>query len=157
MLFSESQLLVILLFQFHFDTAHICIIFQKVFETEKLTYTWSESCLVVSDSLQLHGLYHPWNSLGQNTGVGSLFLLQGIFPTQGLNPGLSHCRQIFYQLSHKVRPRILEWSVYPFSSGSSQPRNGTGVSFIAGRSLTNWAIRVRTGAVNGKQNGWKQN
>ena len=48
------------------------------------------------------GLYSPWNSLGQNTGVGSLPLLQGIFPTQGSNPFLSHCRQILYQLSHKI-------------------------------------------------------
>ena len=61
----------------------------------------SESCSVVSDSLRPQGLYSPWNSLGQNTGVGSLSLLQGIFPTQGLNPGLPHCRQILYQLSHK--------------------------------------------------------
>ena len=53
------------------------------------------------------------------TGVGSLFLLQGIFPTQGLNPGLPHCRQILYQLSHKGSPRILEWVAYPFSSQSS--------------------------------------
>ena len=43
----------------------------------------------------------PKNSPGQNTGVGSLSFLQGIFPTQGSNPGLSHCRQIFYQLSHR--------------------------------------------------------
>ena len=42
-----------------------------------------ESHSVVSDSLQPHGLYSPWNFLGQNTGVDSLFLLQGIFPTQG--------------------------------------------------------------------------
>ena len=48
-----------------------------------------------------HGLYSPWNSPGQNTGVGSFSLLQGIFPTQGLNPGLSHSRQILYKLSHK--------------------------------------------------------
>jgi len=53
------------------------------------------------DSLQLHGLYNPWTSPGQNTGVGSISLLQGIFPTQGSNPGLPHCRQILYQLSHK--------------------------------------------------------
>jgi len=46
---------------------------------------------------------------------GSLSLLQGIFPTQGLNPGLPHCRQILYQLSHKRSPRILEWVAYPFS------------------------------------------
>ena len=46
-------------------------------------------------------------------------LLQGIFPTQGLNPGLLHCRLILNQLSHKGNPRILEWVAYPFSSGSS--------------------------------------
>ena len=54
------------------------------------------------------------NSLGQNPGVSSLSLLQGIFPTQGLNPGLPLCKQILYQLSHKVNPRILEWVAYPF-------------------------------------------
>ena len=48
-----------------------------------------------------------------------LSLLQGIFPTQGSNPVLSHCRQILYQLSHKESPRILEWVDYPFSRGSS--------------------------------------
>ena len=61
----------------------------------------SESRSVLSDSLQPHGLYSPWNSPGRNTGVDSLFLLQGIFPTQGLNLGLPHCRQILYQLSHQ--------------------------------------------------------
>ena len=66
------------------------------------------------------GLYSLWNSPGQNTGVGSLSLLQGIFPTQGSNTGLSHCRWILYQLSQKGSPRILEWVVQPFSSGSSQ-------------------------------------
>ena len=65
--------------------------------------------------------YGPWNSPGQNTGVGSLSLLQGIFPTQGSNPGLPHCRWSLYQLSHKGSPRILEWVAYPFSSRSSQP------------------------------------
>ena len=64
----------------------------------------SESRSVVSDSLRLHGLYSPWNSPGQNTGVGSLSLLQGIFSTQGSNIGLLHCGQILYQLSHKRSP-----------------------------------------------------
>ena len=54
----------------------------------------SESCSVVSNSLRPHGLYSPWNSPGHNNGVGSQSLLQGIFPTQGWNPGLLHCRQI---------------------------------------------------------------
>ena len=61
----------------------------------------SKSRSVESNSLHPHGLYSPWNSPGQNTGVGSLSLLQGIFPTQGWNPGLLHCRWILFQLSHK--------------------------------------------------------
>ena len=55
----------------------------------------------MSDSLQTCGLYSPWNSPGQTTGVGSCSLLQGIFPTQGSSPGLPHCRRILYQLSHQ--------------------------------------------------------
>ena len=51
--------------------------------------------------ITFHGLYNPWNSPGQNTGEGSLSLLQEIFPTLGLNSGLPHCRRILYQLSHK--------------------------------------------------------
>ena len=58
----------------------------------------------MSDSLWPHGLYTPWNSLGQNTGVGSLSLLQRIFPTQESNRGLLHCRQILYQLSYEGSP-----------------------------------------------------
>ena len=61
----------------------------------------SESHSVVSDSWQPHGLYRPWNSPGQNTGVGNPSLLQGIFLTQVLNPGLPHCRRILYQLSYQ--------------------------------------------------------
>ena len=57
----------------------------------------SQSCLTLCN----HGLYSPWNSPGHNTGVGSLSLLQGIFPTQGSNPGLLHCGRILSQLSHK--------------------------------------------------------
>ena len=65
----------------------------------------SESHSVVSDPLQPPGLCSPRNSPGQNTGVGSLSLLQGISPTQRVNPGLPHCRQILYQLSHRGGPR----------------------------------------------------
>ena len=63
----------------------------------------SESCSVVSDSFVIP--YSPWNSPGQNTGAGGLPLLQGIFPTQGLNPSLPHCRQILYQLSCQGSPK----------------------------------------------------
>ena len=101
----------------------------------------SESRSVTSDSLQPRGLYSPWNSPGQNIGVGRLSLLQGIFPTQESNWGLLHYRQILYQLSHKGSPRTLDWVTYPFSRGSSWPRNWTGVPCIAGGFFTNWAIR----------------
>ena len=87
----------------------------------------SESCLVVSDSLRPHGQYSPavffmeyWNSPGQNTGAGSLSFLQGIFPTQGPNPGLPHCRQILYQLSHKGSPRKAEGHDYFLDTGARQ-------------------------------------
>ena len=101
----------------------------------------SESCSVVSDSLWPHGLYSPWNSPGQNTGVGSLSLLQEIFPTQGSNPGFPHCRWILYQLSNKRSLRILEWVAYPFSSRPSRPRIWTGFFCIAGGFFTNCGIR----------------
>ena len=64
-----------------------------------LKVKWSESRSVVSNSLRPHGLCSPWISPGQNTGVGTLSLLQGIFPTQESNRGLLHCRRILYQLS----------------------------------------------------------
>ena len=81
-------------------------------------YGESGSCSVVSNSLQTHGLYSPWNSPGQNTGVGSLFCLQELFPTQRLNPGLPNCRWILYQLSHKGSP----WG---YSGCHDYPRVGT--------------------------------
>ena len=84
-----------------------------------------------------HGLSSPWNSPGQNTGVGSCCLLQGIFPTQGLNPGLLHCRWILYQMSHTREAQEFWSGYYLFSRGSSQPRNLTGVSCIAGRVFIN--------------------
>ena len=124
-----------------------------------------ESLSVVSNSLPPQGLYSPWNSPGQNTGVGSFSLLQGIFPTQRSSWGLLHCRQILYQLSYQGSPqkalkvkvaqscltlfdpmdytvhgilqaRILEWVAFPFPRGSSQPRDRSQVSHIAGGFFT---------------------
>ena len=90
--------------------------------TDEAAKGWeSESRSVLSDSLQPHRLYSPWNSPGQNTGVGRLSLLQGIFPTQGQNPGLLHCRWILYQLSHKEIPRILEQVAYPSPADPPDP------------------------------------
>ena len=92
-------------------------------------WIWLGSHSVVSDSLRPHGLY----------------LLQEIFPTQRSNPGLLHCKWILYKLNHKGSPRILEWVAYSFSSWSSWPRNQTGISCIAGRFFTSWAIRESQG------------
>ena len=83
----------------------------------------------------------PWGSLGKDTGAGSLSLLQGIFPTQASNSGLPHCRWILHQLNHEGSPGILHWVAYPFSRGSSKPRNWTGISCIAGGFFTSWATR----------------
>ena len=80
-----------------------------------LLYFLSEKCPALCDPMDSM----VQNSPGQNIGVGSLFLLQGIFPTQESNPGLPHCRWILYQLRHMGSPRILEWVAYPFSSRSS--------------------------------------
>ena len=77
----------------------------------------TETHSIVSNCLWPHVLYSPWNSIGQNTGLGSLSLLQGIFPTQGSNPRLLHCRWIVYQLSHKGSPRMLEWAAHLSSRG----------------------------------------
>ena len=108
------------------------------FLREDSSYYTKVSHSVMSNSLRPHGLYSPWNSPGPNTRLGTIPFSRGIFPTQGLNPGLPHCRWIVYQLSHQGNPRILEWIAYPFSSGSSWPRNWTGVSCIAGRFFANY-------------------
>ena len=73
----------------------------------------AQSCPTLCDPMDC-----PWNSPGQNTGVGILSLLQGIFLTQRLNPGLPHCKQILYQLSHKgsVTPSIKNYQ--PLAHGS---------------------------------------
>ena len=94
----------------------------------------AQGCPTLCDTMDCS----PCNSPSQNTGVGSLSLLQGIFPTQESNPGLLHCRWILHQLSHQGCPRILEWVAYPFSSRSSRSRNQIRVSWITGRFFTNW-------------------
>ena len=113
----------------------------------------------------------PWYSAGKSTAVSCHSLLQGIFLTQGLTPCLLHCGQILYNLSHQRSPkvkwnelkivqscwtlcypmgytvheilqaRILEWVSIPFSRGSSQPRDQTQVSHIAGEFFTIWVTR----------------
>ena len=110
------------------------------------------------DSLRPHGLQPtrllcPWDFPGKDTGVGFHFLLQGIFPTRGSNPGHLHCRQSLYRVSYKGSPyislspffwrgaRLLEWVAIPFSRRSFRPRNWTRVSRTVGRRFTVWATR----------------
>ena len=102
-----------------------------------------QSCLTLCNPMDhsLPGSSGYGDSPGKNTGVGCHFLLQGIFVTQGLNPGLPHCRRILCHLSHQGSPRILEWVAYLFSRGTSQPMDQTGVLCIAGRFFTSWATR----------------
>ena len=90
----------------------------SVLSMNKVKVKVAQSCPTLCNS---YGLYSPWNSPGQNTGIGRLSFLQEIFPTQGSNPGLPQCRWILYQLSHKGSPRILEWVAYPFCSDLSDP------------------------------------
>ena len=103
----------------------------------------AQSCLTLCDAVNCS----PWGSSvrgdspGKKTGVDCHAYLQRIFPTQGSNPGLSHCRWILHCLSHQGSPRILEWVAYPFSRESSWPRNGTRVSYITGEFFTSWATR----------------
>ena len=70
-----------------------------------LTIKLSENCSVVSDSATPWAIHSSWNSPGQNTGAGSLSLLQGIFPTQGLNLDLMHCRWILYRAEPPGKPK----------------------------------------------------
>ena len=91
------------------DPTHVCCIGRWVlYHQSHLMYIYV-SRSVVSDSLRPHGLQParllcPWDFPGKSTGVGCHFLLQRIFPTQGSNPGLPHCRQMLYHLSHQGSP-----------------------------------------------------
>ena len=77
--------------------------FDEFLEEKVVSLSYSSN-IFVSNSLQPNVLYSLWNSPRQNTGVGSLSLLQGIFQTQESNRGLLHCRQILYQLSYEGSP-----------------------------------------------------
>ena len=106
----------------------------------------SESRSLVSDSLQPHGLYGPWNSPDQNTGVGSLSLLQGIFPNQGSNQGPLHCRQILYQLSGKPNVWclffLISWDIF-YGPGCGLPWWMLRVSLRRMKHiLVNWLIFI---------------
>ena len=89
----------------------------SIYPSVSVVCQWDErvkcdSRSVVSDSLWPCGLLCPLNTPGQNTGVDSLSLLQGIFPTQESNPDLPHCRWIPYHLSHQGSPSEMNKYLY---------------------------------------------
>ena len=89
-------------------------------ECNKVFWKWES--LNHTDSLWPYGLYSSWNSPGQNTGVGSLSILQGIFPNQRSNPGLLQCRRILH--SWPIRQTQENWSSKPSPSPSDLPNQG---------------------------------
>ena len=124
-------------------------------DSQSWTATKSEIGSVLSDSLRPHGLFSPWYSPGQITGVGSHALLQGIFPTQGLNRGLPHCRQILYQLSH-------QGSLWP--GGERQTDTQTGDSSSEGslalsvfNDTPRWLLRPMIGKIRVTQEARQEN
>ena len=76
----------------------------KIMASSPVTSWWVKVKVTQSYPTLCDPMGCPWNSLGHNTGVGSLSLLQWVFPAQGLNPGLPHCGWILYQLNHKGSP-----------------------------------------------------
>ena len=110
-----------------FSSLETQTLFSSYLKRKSLSYVW------LCDPMDYSS---PWYSPDQNTGV-----VIGIFPTQGLNPGLLHCKWILYQLSHQGSPRILEWVAYLFFSGSSWLRNLTRVSCITSGFFTSWAYQ----------------
>ena len=129
--------------------------------TMKLVFTWglhvyvsvqwlSRVWLFVTPWMLTCQVLFPCNFSGKNTGVGCHFLLQGIFPTQGSivkwsDVKVTLCDPMDYIVHGILQARILEWVAFPFSRGSSQPRDRTQVSLIAGRFLTSCAIRKAPG------------
>ena len=102
----------------------------------------TQSCLTLCNPVDCSppGTSVHGDSPGKDTGDSCHDLVQGIFPTQGLNPGLLPGRQILYHLSYQGNPRILERAAYPFSRGFSRPRNWTFSN--AGRFFTSWATSL---------------
>ena len=109
-----------------FNEENRCKQFQGINQTRERRKMYPRTNSFQSNGLQPARFFCPWNFPGKNTGVGSCFLLQQIFPTQGSNPALLHYRQILYQLSQQGSPEMsvrcprnckpylhpLEWSEY---------------------------------------------
>ena len=109
------------------------------------------------DCMQPARLLCPWNSPGKNTRVGSHSLLQGIFQTQGSNPGLLHCKQILYCLSHQgisiyilnIVPEITPWRTRGQSSrwtwGTSLSTDTSGIHLQTQNCMQNTSLEQTGG------------
>ena len=107
------------MFNWRIIALHYCVGFCHILTW--ISHVKCESHSVMSNSLQTLGLYSPWNSPGQNTGVGSCSLLQKISPNQGSNPCFPHCRQIVCRLSHHESPIYVPSFLEPFSQFPPNP------------------------------------
>ena len=147
--FRKHVQLLLILSTFHkiFDDVHFKM--QTAKTQIKVILTSYSLCLVAQlcptlwdpmDCSPPGSLVHE-DSPGKNTRVGCHSFIQGIFLTQGSKPDLLHCRQIPYHLNHEGSLRMLEWVAYCLSRGTSQPKDWTRVSCIAGGFFTNWATR----------------
>ena len=114
----------------------------RYYRSKKKNHTQTSESVKEKISQSCHILCEPTDYTGRDILQARILervassLLQGIFPTERSNPSLLHSWWILYQLSHQTSPRILEWVAYPFPRGSSQPRNRTGASYLAGRFFT---------------------
>ena len=137
----------------HWDPGHILqLLFANLYEKRTEVNTDCQQRELCAESLSCVQLFAtPW-AVAHQAPLSMEFSRQeywsglpcpppGIFPTQGSNPGLPHCRQILYCLSHLGSPWILEWVAYPFSKGSSWPRNWIRVSCTVDGFFTSWATR----------------
>ena len=107
-------------------TSHLILLVLSIL-LAKVLVTWSHPILCDPTDYSLPGssVHGIKNSPGKNTGVDCHSLLQGIFLTQGANPGLLHCRQILYHLSHQGSTLISHhmWSLFPITGHSTKKKN----------------------------------
>ena len=105
------------------ELCHCPFLFGNAATVNCVLCSLAQSCPTLCDPMDCSppGSFVHGDSPGKNTGVGCHAILQGIFPTQGLNLGLLYCRWILYHLSHQGSPRILEWVAYQLSRESSCP------------------------------------
>ena len=98
---------------------------------------WKWKLLIMSTLCDIMD-WGPWNSPGQNPGVDSHSLLQGIFPTQGSNTGLLHCRQILYQLSHQGSPPSGSFLMSQFFATGGQSTGASASASVLPMNIQDW-------------------